>query len=75
MGGFDANFIISSVDVLNSIGKLNAGKGDGNSGLTTDHFINASEELSVHVSFLFSGFLYSQNCARRHVFEYSHFNS
>ena len=57
MGGFDANFIVSSVDVLNSIGKLNAGKGDENGGLTTDHFINASEELSVHVSFLFSGFL------------------
>ena len=45
------------MDVLNSIGKLNAGKADGNGGLTTDHFINASEELSVHVSFLFSGLL------------------
>ena len=43
-----------SVDVLNSIGKLNAGKGDRNVGLNTDHFINPSEDLSVHVSFFCS---------------------
>ena len=57
---------------MNAIGKLNAGKGDENGGLTTDHFINASEELSVHVSFFVLGFAYSRNCARRHVFVYGH---
>ena len=75
MGGFYANFVVSSVGVLNSIGKLNAGNGDGNDGLTTDNFINASEELSVHVSFFVLGFAYSRDCARRHVFEYGHSHS
>ena len=49
--------LLAAVDVLNAISKLNAGKGDGNGGLTADHFINASKELSVHVSVLFSGLL------------------
>ena len=62
------------MDVLKSIGKLNAGKGDGNGGLTTEHFINASEELSVHVSFLFSGLL-THGTAPEDVFEYGHSHS
>ena len=67
--------LLAAVDVLNAIGKLNAGKDDGNGGLTTDHFINASEELLVHVSFFVLWFAYSRNCARRHVFEYGHSHS
>ena len=34
--------------------QLKAGKRDGSSGLVSDHFINACEELSVHTAMLFS---------------------
>ena len=39
---------------FNVIPKLNSGKSDGNGGLSTDHFINACDDLFVYDSFLFS---------------------
>ena len=37
--------------------KLNAGKSDGNYGLTSGHFTAAGDDLCVHISFLLSGLL------------------
>ena len=36
---------------------MNPGKGDGNGGLTTDHFREGGVDLAVHLSFLFSSLL------------------
>ena len=38
VAGFNENCIITSCNVLVAICKLNPDKGDGNGGLTTDHF-------------------------------------
>jgi hypothetical protein len=48
-------YVVSSSSVANAIGRLNRGKGDGNTGLSSDHFMHACPELSVYVSFLFTG--------------------
>ena len=37
--------------------KLKAGKNDGDLGLSSDYFIHAYNELSVHIAFLFSGLI------------------
>jgi len=40
-------------DVKAAIRRLNPGKSDANADLSSDHFINASHDLAVHLSFLF----------------------
>ena len=47
-----ADHIINSHDVLTAIGRLNVHKNDGNCGLSTDHFLHAGPDLSVHIAFL-----------------------
>ena len=49
--------VVNCVDVLHACAQLKAGKKDGSSGLVSDHFINACEELSVHTFMLFSTML------------------
>jgi len=49
--------VVSCVDVLHACAQLKTGKRDGCSGLVSDHFINACEELSVHTAMLFSTML------------------
>jgi len=55
--GYDQHCIVSSGSVNDAISRLKSGKGDGFSGLSTDHFRHACPELSVYVSFLFTGLL------------------
>jgi len=55
--GYDQHCVVSSTAVSDAIIKLNEGKGDGITELSTDHFKNACTKLSVYVSFLFSGLL------------------
>jgi hypothetical protein len=55
--GYDQHCIVSSGSVNDAISRLKSGKGDGLSGLSTDHFRHACPELSVYVSFLFTGLL------------------
>jgi hypothetical protein len=55
--GYDQHCVVNSTAVSDAIMKLNKGKGDGITELSTDHFKNACPELSVYVSFLFSGLL------------------
>ena len=43
--------------MVNAIGRLKPGKGDGNAGLLTDHFRHACHDFYVHISLLFSGLL------------------
>ena len=38
--------------------RLNCGKNDGSSGLSTDHSINSPEELHAHLAFLFTAMLH-----------------
>ena len=55
--GYDQRCIVSSSSVIDVISRLKSGRNDGNTGLTTDHFKHACPELSVYVSFLFTGLL------------------
>jgi len=55
--GYDEHYVVSSISVSDAISKLKSGKRDGNRELTTDHFKFACPELSVYVSFLFTGLL------------------
>ena len=49
--GYDQHCVVSSSSVADAISRLKRGKGDGNSGLFSDHFMQACPELSVYVSF------------------------
>jgi len=55
--GSSSEPLINSYDVSFAINSLEAGKFDGNSGLSTDHFINACDELAIPLSLLFSALL------------------
>jgi hypothetical protein len=55
--GYDQHCVVSSTAVSDAIIKLKNGKGDGITELSTDHFKHACPELSVFVSFLFTGLL------------------
>ena len=48
---------VTATDVLCAIKQLKAGKRDGSLGLVSDHYINACDELSIHVAMLFSALL------------------
>ena len=50
-------FIISPVDIRTCVSYLKRGKNDVNMLLTSDHFIDASNELYVHLALLFSAML------------------
>jgi hypothetical protein len=51
------DFLIHPSDVMAAISKLNLHKSDGNSSLSSDHFVYAGRDLSVHISFLFSAII------------------
>jgi len=66
--GCHAVTLTDAHDVRCAINSLNIRKSDGVSCLNTDHFINACDELSVHVDMLFSallihGFAPADTCA------------
>jgi hypothetical protein len=48
------DFVITAHGVKEAIAKLNLHKSDGNFSLSSDHFVNAGADLSVHISFLLS---------------------
>ena len=50
----NCDLVVTMNDVISVISKLNSRKSDGNGVLSTDHFKNASDDLFVYVSFLFS---------------------
>ena len=60
--GYDQHFVVSSSSVADAIGRLKREKGDVSSGLSSDHCINACTELSVYVSFLFTGMVHCLIC-------------
>jgi len=49
--------LISPNETSCAINSLKRGKSEGSSSLSTDHFINACDKLSVHLSILFSAML------------------
>jgi len=56
-GGSPSGSLISPSEISCAINNLKRGKSEGASGLSTDHFINACDELSVHLSMLFPAML------------------
>ena len=50
--GYDQHCVVSSSSVDDAIRRLKRGKGDGNTGLATDHFMHACPELSVFIYLL-----------------------
>jgi len=55
--GYNADCLISREDIEKVVRCLKRGKGDGSTGLTTDHFLFACSGLYVHISLLFAGLL------------------
>jgi hypothetical protein len=55
--GYDQHCVVSSSSVADAISRLKRGKSDGNSRLSSDHFMQACPELSVYASFIFTGLL------------------
>ena len=53
----DSNLSVRIDDVLSAIPHLKADKCDGNFVLYSNHFLNACDELSLHISFLLSAML------------------
>jgi len=52
--GYDSNCLVTFHDITNAVSKLKPGKRDGNLGLSSDHVINACDELHVHIALLLS---------------------
>jgi len=48
---------ISIIDVLNAVSTLKHNKCDGNKGIMSEHVIYACDDLSVHLSMLFSSLI------------------
>jgi len=55
--GFTSDYIVEVCDVKKAVSNLKAHKSDGSFDLSTDHFLNAGDELYVHVALLFSAIL------------------
>ena len=53
----DSDTIITCHEVQAAIAKLKAHKSDGNIGLSSDHFIHAGNDLSVHIAILFTSLI------------------
>ena len=54
---FDQNCLVTVAEVIEAIHKLKPGKSDGYAGLSSDYFLQACDELFVHISLLFSSLL------------------
>ena len=52
-----SHFIVSQYDVQAAIAKLKPHKNDGDIGLSSNHFIHADRDFSIHVAFLFSAII------------------
>jgi len=52
--GYNSHCSVSCEEVLFAVCKLKPGKDDGDIGLSSDYFLNACNELSVHISMLFT---------------------
>jgi len=48
--GYDCNCIITFENIVNAASKLKPGKHDGHYGLSSDHVINACDELYIHIA-------------------------
>ena len=57
--GFDSNCTVSFHEVMSAVYRLKSSKSDGCIGISSvsDYFLNACDELFVHISLLFSGLL------------------
>ena len=51
------DYVVYAADVARAIKQLKGGKGDGDKGLFSDHFINAGDELACHLSLLYGALL------------------
>jgi hypothetical protein len=50
----DQSFVVTADDVLSAVKGLKHGKNDGESLVTSDHFINAGADLHIHLALLIS---------------------
>jgi len=55
--GFTSDCKVDVSDVKQAVSNLKAHKSDGSFDLSTDHFMNAGDDLYVHVALLFSAIL------------------
>jgi hypothetical protein len=61
------DFLINSRVIQEAINKLNLHKSDGSSSLSSDHFVKAGSDLSVHISFLFTAIVSHGSLPRNFV--------
>jgi len=55
-------FVIKACEVKEAIEKLKLHKSDGGFTLSSDHFVNAGFDLSIHISFLFTAIILMAWC-------------
>jgi hypothetical protein len=55
--GYSNDCIIACQEVREAIQRLKNGKDDGNVGLSSDYFIEAGDDLAVHIAMMFSAIL------------------
>jgi len=53
---FDSNCTVSFHEVTSAVHRLKSGKWDGCIGLNSDYFLNACDELYVHILYFFLHF-------------------
>jgi hypothetical protein len=68
--GYDSNCIIKFADIMIAVSKLKPGKHDGHFGLSSDHVINACDELFIHIAMLMSALV-----VQGYVTDYSTFST
>ena len=56
---------ITVIDVKTAVGKLKSDKSDGNFMLTSNHFLNAGDDLFCHIALLFSASIVYGHCLQQ----------
>jgi hypothetical protein len=60
--GYNSDCMITCSDVIATVHKLKSNKGDGNTGLSSDHVKRACLDLSAHIALITTGMLFMAFC-------------
>ena len=59
---FNTDCTFSIRYITEAVSRLHTGKNDGSSGLSSDHIINAGDDYSMHIAFLFTALVVHGYC-------------
>ena len=60
--GYNEDYVVKIDKVRQAVSQLKAFKGDGNSELSSDHFLHASNDLYCHIALLLSAMVVNGYC-------------